>query len=73
MWYWCMQQARFWEILEVDASYFSPRRIAGKQECGVSGNTIVFGIFKPEGKLYTEMVPNAYKNTLQAKKHPYKG
>ena len=69
---WVHKQAPFNGIVEVDESYFGPRRVPGKCGCGASGNTIVFGIFKPEGKLYTEMVPNAYKNTLQAKKHPYK-
>jgi hypothetical protein len=29
-----------------------------------SGKTIVFGIFKREGKVYTKMVPNASKKTL---------
>ena len=64
--YWCMQEALFEGTIEVDESYFGPRRVPGKRGCGASGKTIVFGIFKRNGKvLYTEMVPDARKKTLQ--------
>ena len=49
----------------MEASYFGFRRLSGKQVRGVAGNTIVFGIFKRNGKVYTKMVPNARKKTLQ--------
>lgn len=52
--------------VEVDESYFGPRRIRGKRGRGASGKTIVFGIFKRNGKVYTEIVPDAKKRSLQA-------
>lgn len=33
---------------------------------GASGKTIVFGLLKRNGKLYTEIVPNCTRATLQA-------
>lgn len=62
---WSLQEAPFTGTIEVDESYFGPRRIPGKRGRGASGKTIVFGIFKREGKVYTEIVPNARKKTLQ--------
>jgi transposase len=62
---WCEESAPFSGTIEVDESYFGPRRIPGKRGRGASGKTIVFGIFKREGKVYTEIVPDARKKTLQ--------
>jgi transposase len=62
---WCEQSTPFSGTIEVDESYFGPRRIPGKRGRGASGKTIVFGIFKRDGKVYTEIVPNARKKTLQ--------
>ena len=52
--------------VEVDESYFGPRRVRGKRGRGASGKTIVFGLFKRNGKVYTEIVPDCSKATLQA-------
>ena len=52
--------------IEVDESYFGRRRVRGKRGRGASGKTIVFGIFKRNGWVYTEIVPNCQKRTLQA-------
>ena len=60
-----MQQALFEGTIEVDESYFGPRRVPAKRGRGASGKTMVFGIFKREGKVYTEIVPDASKKTLQ--------
>ena len=46
--------------VEVDESYFGAKRIKGKRGRGASGKTIVFGILKRSGKIYTEIVPNCY-------------
>ena len=62
---WCHQETPFSGTVEVDESYFGPRRIPGKRGRGAAGKTIVFGIFKREGKVYTEIVPDARKKTLQ--------
>ena len=47
--------------VEVDESYFGPRRVRGKRGRGAGGKTIVFG-----GKVYTEIVPDLKKRSLQA-------
>jgi transposase len=52
--------------VEVDESYFGARRVRGKRGRGASGKTIVFGIFKRKGCVYTEIVPDCKKATLQA-------
>jgi transposase len=56
----------FGGIVEVDESYFGARRVRGKRGRGASGKTIVFGIFKRNGSVYTEIVPDCRKKTLQA-------
>ena len=52
--------------VEVDESYFGSRRVRGKRGRGASGKTIVFGLFKRGGKVYTEIVPDVKSATLQA-------
>ena len=51
---------------EADESYFGPRRVKGKRGRGAGGKTIVFGLYKRDGKVYTEIVPDAKAKTLQA-------
>lgn len=62
---WTRRQAQLQGTIEFDESYFGPTRVPGKRGRGAGGKTIVFGIFKREGKVYTEIVPNARKKTLQ--------
>lgn len=50
--------------VEVDESYFGGRR-SGKRGRGAEGKVIVFGLFKRNGKVYTEIVPNVKAKTLQ--------
>lgn len=52
--------------VELDESYFGPRRVRGKRGRGAGGKTIVFGLFKRGGQVYTEIVPDCSKKTLQA-------
>ena len=49
---------------EVHKSFFGSRRAKGKRGRGTFGKTIVFGLFKQNGKVYTEIVPNYSRNTL---------
>jgi transposase len=51
----CERQSPFGGEVEVDESYFGAR---GKRGRGASGKTIVFGIFKRNGSVYTEAVPD---------------
>ena len=50
--------------VEVDESYFGPRRVRGKRGRGAGGKTIVFGVFKRGDRVYTQIVPDVKKNTL---------
>jgi transposase len=52
--------------IELDESYFGARRVRGKRGRGASGKTIVFCLLKRDGKVYTKIVPDAKKATLQA-------
>ncbi|NVO32299.1 IS1595 family transposase [Hymenobacter lapidiphilus] len=52
--------------VELDECYFGPRRVRGKRGRGAGGKTVVFGLFKRGGQVYTEIVPNCQKKTLQA-------
>jgi transposase-like protein len=62
----CEQQAPVFGEVEIDESYFGPRRVKGLRGRGASCKTIVFGIFKRQGKVYTEIVPDCSRATLQA-------
>ena len=51
--------------VEVDEFYFGARRVRGKRGRGAYGKTIVFGLLKRQGKVYTEIVHDCSKATLQ--------
>jgi len=51
--------------VEIDESYFGPKRVRGKRGRGAGGKTIVLGVFKREGQVYTEIVPDVRKTTLR--------
>jgi transposase len=52
--------------VEVDESYFGARRVRGKRGRGAAGKTPVFDLLKRDGRVYTEIVPDCKKATLQA-------
>ena len=62
----CERQAPLGGRVEIDESYFGPRRVRGKGGRGAGRKTIVFGLFKRNGYVYTRIVPNVQKATLQA-------
>ena len=62
----CEQSSPFQGEVEVDESYFGARRIKGKRGRGAAGKTPVFGILQRGGKVYTEIVSDCAKKTLQA-------
>jgi len=62
----CEYQSPFAGEIEVDESYFGAKRIKGKRGRGAFGKTAVFGVFKRNGCVYTEIVPDCSKSTLQA-------
>jgi len=60
-------EAEFWlkGEVEVDESYFGPRRVRGKRGRGAGLKTAVFGIFERGGRVYTEIVPDCSRKWLQ--------
>ena len=62
----CEQESPFKGEIEVDESYFGARRVKGKRGRGAYGETPVFGILRRGGRVYTEIVPDCAKATLQA-------
>jgi len=61
----CEAESPFKGEVEADESYFGPHRVRGKRGRGAGRKTIVFGLLKREGKVYTEIIPDAKKATIQ--------
>jgi len=62
----CEQSSPFQGEIEVDESYFGAKRIKGKRGRGAYKKTPVFGILQRKGNVYTEIVPDCARKTLQA-------
>ena len=62
----CDSKSPFTGVIELDESYFGAKRVRGKRGRGAYGKTIVFGIYKRNGCVYTEIVPNCSRQTLYA-------
>ena len=64
------EKAKIVGVVEVDESYFGATRTRGSSEPKKRGRGTsklpVFGIFERGGSVYTEIVPDAKKSTLQA-------
>ena len=60
----CEEEAKFAGIIEIDESYFGPKRIRGKRGRGAGGKTIVFGLLKRGGKVFSQIVPDAKAKSL---------
>lgn len=50
--------------IEIDESYFGPKRVRGKRGRGAKGKIIVLGILKRNGKVFSEIIKSAEKETL---------
>ena len=61
----CEAQRPLFGVVEVDESFFGARRVKGRRGRGAYGKTVVFGIFERHGQVYTEIVPDCSKPTLQ--------
>lgn len=61
----CEEESPVKGEVEVDESYFGARRVKGIRGRGARGKTIVFGLFKRNGRVYTKIVPDCSKRTLQ--------
>ena len=62
----CERESPFIGKIECDESYFGSRHQKGKRGRGAENKQIVFGIYKRNGKVYTEIVKNVKAKTLQA-------
>jgi transposase-like protein len=62
----CESESPFVGEIELDESYFGAKRVRGRRGRGAYGKTIVFGVYKRNGKVYTEIVPNCSRRTLYA-------
>jgi transposase-like protein len=60
---------KFFGTVEVDESYFGPKRLRGINMPQKPGRGTwkrpVFGIFEREGRVYTELIPDSKKATLR--------
>jgi len=61
----CELESPFVGEVECDESYFGSRHKKGKRGRGAENKHIVFGIYKRNGKVYTEIVKNVQAKTLQ--------
>ncbi len=61
----CEQESPFSGAVECDESYFGSRHQSGKRGRGAENKHIVFGIYKRNGRVYTEIVKNVKAKTLQ--------
>lgn len=61
----CELESPLQDAVEVDESYFGAHRVRGKRGRGAYGKTIVFRLLKRQGKVYTEIVTDCSKPTLQ--------
>ena len=63
----CEQESPFTSgEVEIDEAYFGARRVRGKKGRGAAGKTPVFGLLQRNGRVYTEIVPDCSKASLQA-------
>ena len=59
-------ESPFFGDVKVDESFFGARRTRGKRGRGAGGKTIVFGLLKRNGKVYTKVIPNYFRAILKA-------
>ena len=60
----CADEAKFSGVVEIDESYFGPKRVRGKRGRGSGKKVIVFGLLKRNGKVYTQIVKNVSRAEL---------
>ncbi len=58
------QAERIANGVEVDESYFGPRRQRGKRGRGAQGKIVVLGLLKRNGKVYAQIIPDASQQEI---------
>jgi transposase-like protein len=61
---WLENEKPFSGEVEVDESYFRPRRIRGKRGRGAGKKVLVLGILNRGGNVYTQIISNADKENM---------
>ncbi len=61
---WLENERPFSGEVEIDESYFGPRRIRGKRGRGAGQKVLVLGILKRGGKVYTQIIPRATRENI---------
>lgn len=61
---WLENEQPFSGEVEVDESYFGPRRVRGKRGRGAGRKVLVLGILKRGGNVYTQVIPRANKKNI---------
>ena len=61
----CESWEKFSGEIEIDESYFWPTRVRWKRGRWAGMKTIVFGLLKRNGKVYTEIIPDCKAKTLK--------
>jgi transposase-like protein len=61
---WSQDETSFSGEVEVDESYFGPRRIKGKHGRGAGKKKLVLGVLKRGGKVHTDIIRKASKKDI---------
>jgi transposase-like protein len=64
--HYCERDSPLQGQIEVDECYFGPRRVRGVVGRGALKKVPVLGILQRDGKVYTQVVPNVSRKTIQA-------
>ncbi len=62
--YFKRKQSKIGNGIEVDESYFGPRRVRGKRGRGASKKIVVLGLRKRDGKVFAQIIPNASREEV---------
>lgn len=58
------EEERITNGVEIDESYFGPRRQRGKRGRGARGKIVVLGLLKRNGKVYAQIIPDASREEI---------
>lgn len=58
------ESSEFTGEFEADESYFGAKRVRGKRGRGAGGKTIVFGLLKRNGKVYTRILTDVSRESI---------
>ena len=62
----CIQDYQVSGEIEVDESYFGRKKYQGKRGRGSDNKVIVMGLLKRGGRVYTQIIPDCSRRTLQS-------